>query len=157
MMNKQELIDSAGSLTTPSSEAATIYDVKRDILATQVTEELKSREDLDRLIGQGNTRMMEDNHRNHALYMASVFKLFIPEQFVETIIWVYRAYLSHGFYLAYWPAQLNAWLDAMDRELPAAQAGELRPFYEWLIIHQADFVALSEKETSIWENPPAHS
>ncbi len=155
-MNKQDLITSAGKLPKPSGEAAAAYEANRDILAAQVTHALTSREDLDRLVGPGNAAMMADNHKNHALYMASVFRLLVPEQFVETIIWVYRAYLAHGFHLTYWPAQLNAWIAVMEREFSAEYVEELKPFYEWLLIHQAEFVALSESETTIWESPPAH-
>lgn len=63
------------------------------------------------LEGEENKSMIEDNHINHARFMSSVFAEFQPEVLVETIIWVFRTYRSHGFNLDYWPFQLNQWIE----------------------------------------------
>jgi hypothetical protein len=42
--------------------------------------------------------------------MVSLFGDYHPEVLVETVLWVFRAYRSHGFKLTYWPAQLDMWV-----------------------------------------------
>ncbi len=153
-MTKTELIESLHHVELPGEAAVDAYAAKREALARRVTASLAARADLERLIGPDNEAMMANNHKNHGLYMASVMQRFDAAQFVETILWVYRAYRCHGFHLTYWPAQLNAWQDAMAEELSAEEASEFAGIYDWLIIHQADFVALSEAGPTVWEAPP---
>ena len=102
------------------------------------------RPDLFQLIGSGNDAMMQDNNRNHVQFMGAVFTAFIPEVLTETVIWVFRAYCSHGFNLTYWPAQLDTWVQLLKKELSPAAFTEIYPFYNWMIIHQPDFVMLSD-------------
>jgi len=156
-MDKQALFASAATLKQPSQEAAQAYGRKRAALAAAVTEALRGREDLDRLVGPGNAAMMEDNHANHGRFLESVFQDYDPERLVETILWVFRAYRARGFQLTYWPAQLNAWLNAMHAELPEAFFSELAPFYIWMLREQPAFASLSESAPSAWEPAPQHT
>ena len=107
-MTRQFLLEQAAGLPAVSTEAAAEYAAQHLTLAEEVTRMLGARDDLERLIGPGNRAMMEDNHRNHGRFISSLLQAFSPEVLVETIIWVFRAYRSHGFQLTYWPAQLDA-------------------------------------------------
>jgi hypothetical protein len=63
---------------------------------------------------------------------------------VDTVLWVFRAYRSHGFQLTYWPAQLETWIRILKEDLSPDSFSEVYPFYRWLLLHQASFVALSD-------------
>ncbi len=150
---KAACIADLDALPPVSPEAAAAFADKGMAMAARVTNLLAARPDLERLVGEGNQAMMEDNHKNHARYIASVLERLVPEQLVETIIWVYRAYRAHGFHLTYWPAQLNAWLEAMEAELDEKTCQEVEPLYTWMLNRQAIFVALSEQCATTWETP----
>ncbi len=150
-MDKERLLQSARGLRQPSEAAAEEYGAKWKELAGKVTKMLVEREDIDRLIGPGNTAMMVDNHKNHGRFMESLFLSYSPARFIETILWVFRAYGAHGFRLTYWPAQLNAWLEVMHEGLTRETYLQLAPFYEWMLVEQPAFAALSEFEPSAWE------
>ncbi len=156
-MNKMELLESAKAVHVPSSAAVAEFRSKRDLLAVKVTERLLQRKDLERLVGPNNQQMMEDNHRNHARFMESLFCLYSAETFVETVLWVYRAYRTHGFQLAYWPAQLNAWVEVFRQELSEQAFEEIYPLYHWLIVQQPVFARLSgETDSTSGKTVPEH-
>ncbi|AQQ70681.1 hypothetical protein SMSP2_01038 [Limihaloglobus sulfuriphilus] len=134
-MSKSDLLESAKQLRQPSEQAANEYAQKRAKLVSEVDRILISRPDLIRLIGEGNKAMMQDNHKNHALFMESMFKFYDPQVLVETVLWVFRAYRSHNFHQTYWPAQLNAWLAAMESLLSNKAYDEIVPFYNYLIVN----------------------
>lgn len=148
-MTKSELIGSASGIHVPSTEAAAEFRSKRELISSKVSQMLAGRPDLERLIGPGNQAMMEDNHRNHGRFMESLFHRFSGETLVETVLWVFRAYRAHGFHLSYWPAQLDAWVAVLQKELSEPAFQEIYPLYHWMIIQQPAFVSLSEaRETS---------
>ena len=149
-MNKAELIKTAKELVQPSAEAAAEYELKRDHLAARISARMEARPDLERMIGEGNLEMMRDNHRNHARFIASLLAAYSPEVLVETVLWVFRAYRSHGFQMTYWPAQLDTWTEVLKEELSDSSYPQIYPFYHWMIIHQPQFIALSE-------NPPENA
>jgi hypothetical protein len=144
-MTTSELLSSAEKLNQPSAAAAQEFEEKRELLAAELNRVMSSREDVAQLVGEGNRGMMEDNHRNHARFMASLFREYRPQALVETVLWVYRAYRSHGFHLTYWPAQLDQWVELFKSQLSKETYGEIYPFYDWMIIHQPDFVQESDK------------
>jgi hypothetical protein len=144
-MTKDDLILKAEALRQPSDLSAKEFNEKGQFLAAEMNRLMLTRTDLDNLIGQGNITMMEDNHRNHARFMSSVFICFQPDVLVETVLWVYRAYRAHGFHLTYWPAQLDQWVELLKVQLSPETFQEIYPFYHWMIIHQSAFVNESDK------------
>lgn len=144
-MTRQFLFEQAAGLPAVSTEAAAEYAAQHLTLAEEVTRMLAVRDDLERLIGSGNRAMMEDNHRNHGRFISSLLQAFSPEVLVETIIWVFRAYRSHGFQLTYWPAQLDAWLRIIPSHLSAEAASQIVPLYQYMLLNQPTFAALSEQ------------
>lgn len=155
-MTRAQLLASAARLTAPSQEAATEYESKAMRMAEELNRIMDLRPDVKRLVGEDNLEMMHDNHRNHARFMASLLQAYNPEVLVDTVIWVFRAYLAHGFSLAYWPAQLDTWVDLFNRELTEKTRREVYPFYHWMIINQAHFVALAANSTEGAKTEPHH-
>ena len=100
-MTRESLIESAALLKQPSKTVRDEYSLKREYLATEINRIMGERPDVDYMIG-GNIAMMQDNHRNHARFMESLFVAFDPIVLVDTVLWVFRAYRSHGFQLTYW-------------------------------------------------------
>ena len=145
-MNKSDLIKSAEKLQQPSQAASNEFEEKRELLAAEMNRLMTSRDDLAQLVGEGNILMMEDNHRNHARFMSTVFLYFEPEVLVETVLWVFRAYRSHGFQLTYWPAQLDNWVELFKTHLSAETFKEIYPFYNWMIVNQPVFVLESDHQ-----------
>ncbi|MEZ4600897.1 MAG: hypothetical protein R2940_14005 [Syntrophotaleaceae bacterium] len=146
MLKKGELIRSAGKLQQPSLEAAKEYEAVREEMAARINAILSRRKDLDALIGPGNLEMMQDNHRNHARFFSSLFTSYSPEVLVETVLWVFRAYRSHGFHEDYWMVQLDSWMEVLESSLSEAAFLEIAPFYRWLIFNHIWFVVLSEAD-----------
>ncbi len=147
-MTKEELINEASKLPRPTSEAATEYAAKSEALAGELNQIMGARDDLEALIGPGNKAMMEDNHRNHARFITSLLTSYQPEVLVNTVLWVFRAYRAHGFGLTYWPAQLDTWITLLRRELSPAAFESIHPLYLFMLIHQPDFVELTEQPQS---------
>ncbi len=143
-MEKNILLESVKKLNQIPKEALKEYSAKRERLTTELNTLMLARKDLNQLVGELNIQMMLDNHNNHSMFMESVFTLFNPEVLVETILWVFRAYRSHGFSRTYWPAQLEAWLVVLKEQLPPNTFEEIYPYYRWMIVNIPVFTLLSE-------------
>ncbi len=143
-MTKQQLLDQATALPTVSAAAAQEYAEKQPGLAKAVSRFLLQRPDLEQLIGRGNQTLMEDNHKNHGRFIASLLQAFSPEILVESILWVFSAYRNQGFQPDYWPVQLHAWLHLLPQHLSAETTGEIAPLYRYMLVHQPDFADLSD-------------
>ena len=104
------------------------------------------RKDLEKLIGKDNERMMKDNHANHVRFIASILKNYNPEVLVDTVLWVFRAYRSHGFSTNYWATQLNSWIIILKEVLSPKSYTEVYPLYEWMQVNIPLFVKLSDEK-----------
>ena len=144
-MTTEELIVEAAKLPNPTNKAAAEYASRSEAFAAELNRIMCTREDLDALIGVNNQEMMKDNHRNHARFMSSLCARYHPETLVQTVLWVFRAYRAHGFHLTYWPAQLDSWIGLLQRELSKPAFDSIYPLYHFMLIHQPDFVRLSEQ------------
>lgn len=145
-MNRLHLEKTAKELKQPSKKASQEFIDKKELIAEEMNKIMSDREDVIKMVGEKNLEMMHDNHRNHARFLASVFMEYDPDVLIETILWVYRAYRTHGFNLSYWPAQLDQWVILHKKHLSAETFNEIYPFYDWMIVNQPAFVAESDKK-----------
>lgn len=145
-MKKDYLYEKAHGLKTLSKEAIDELDGKKDLFLEKINKTMLSREDIHDLIGKKNIDIMKDNHSNHLLFMMAIFKEFQPKIFVDTILWVFRAYRSRGFQSTYWAAQLHSWMDIYKSELSDKSYEEIFPYYEYMLINIPSFVQISELE-----------
>jgi hypothetical protein len=83
-----------------------------------------------------------------------MFKNYNANVMVETILWVFGAYQSHGFHSNYWAAQLNTWIEVLKSELTPGTFNEINPFYEWMQINIPHFTSLSNN--TLYLNKPKH-
>lgn len=145
-MDKKLLLETAKQLNCVSDEASAEYQQKSEQMTLEMNRVMLERPDLEDLIGKNNTQMMRENHANHARFIASILKNNNPEVLVETVLWVFRAYRSHGFTTNYWAAQLNGWIAVLKDTLTSGSYEEVYPYYEWMQINIPAFVQLSDEK-----------
>ncbi|MBI9042259.1 hypothetical protein [Lutibacter sp.] len=151
-MNKAYLLQTCGELKRFSDKASEEYFIKSEVLLSEMNTIMLKRGDIKDLVGEENLLMMQDNHSNHIRFIASILKEFNPEVLVETILWVFRAYRSHGFSTNYWAAQLNTWIEVLKNQLSAESYLEINPLYNWMQINIPIFVKLSDDNLEIPNN-----
>lgn len=144
-MDKNRLFETASHLAQVSEQAALEYHEKSEQLIAMMNREMLKREDVKELVGN-NLEMMKDNHGNHVRFIASVLKNPDSEVLVETILWVFRAYRSHGFTTNYWAAQLNTWLKVLKEVLTDSAYQEIYPYYEWMQVNIPLFIKFSGQD-----------
>jgi hypothetical protein len=71
--SRTRLVATASELVQPPIDTAMAHRVDLEQWIAKVDHALLQRPDLESLIGQGNIELMKDNHRNHALFMNSLF------------------------------------------------------------------------------------
>lgn len=145
-MNIELLIESASKLQQPSEDAYREYVQHKELMIDQVIKVLEAREDLENLIGVNNLEMMKDNAHNMARFMESIFMKYNHQVLVETVLWVFRAYRSHGFHLTFWSAHLNCWLNILQKTLTPETYRELYPYYFWMQVNIPVFIKLTGVE-----------
>ena len=140
----EEILASCRELPRISPEAADAYADASAILLHHVHDQLESNPKLMDLIGRNPLEMMRDNHRNHAAFMSTVFKLNSFELMARTVPWVYRAYHAKGFSYDYFLAELVAWQIAIHENFHNVdQKSEILASYIWLVQHHEDMIKLS--------------
>ena len=144
-MNRQHLLESASRLVQPDHAHAAEFVSKADRLAAELNRRMLARTDVEKLIGPGNEMMMQDNSRNFTRFMGALFNSYKPEVLVDTALWVFRAYRSHGFQTTYWPANIDTYVEILEEELSPEAFASLYPFFDWLIVNIPAFVALSDE------------
>ncbi|MBN2344651.1 MAG: hypothetical protein JXX29_13725 [Deltaproteobacteria bacterium] len=158
---KAELHQTSHQLVQPPKVAAEEFAQKSEAMAALGSEQFRNRTDVNNLVGEKNIQMAHDNNRNFARFMIAMFENYTPDVFVETVLWVFRAYRAHGFQTTYWPANLNIWLEILKTELQPETYKALYPFYNWLIINIPLFAAISDNDIaklnlSIQPTHPTH-
>ncbi|HEY9071740.1 MAG TPA: cobalamin-dependent protein [Candidatus Ozemobacteraceae bacterium] len=128
------LFESAAQLGRLDGKTARAYEERKGVLAERVNQELLADSRLCELIG-GLERipLMMENHRNHALFLASMMTLNAWRLLASTLPWVYQTYLALGFHSSYFPVELGAWKKAIHAELPPSEAGTICHVYDWML------------------------
>lgn len=142
---KDKILGSAQKLIPPSEKAREEFSAKIDMFVATGNKTMTARPDLDKLIGAENHEMAENNNSNFARFMDSMFVEYDPATLVETVLWVFRAYRSHGFLTTYWAANLDSWLQMLEKELAEESFIEIAPFYSWLIVNIPIFAKLTDE------------
>lgn len=145
-MDKNQLLETANLLKKVSDKTSTEYEQKAEQITNKMNVLMLERSDLQSLIGENNTDMMKDNHANHVRFIASILKNYNSDVLTDTVLWVFRAYRSHGFATNYWAAQLNSWIIILKETLSSESFSEVYPYYEWMQINIPSFVTLSDEK-----------
>ncbi len=147
-MNRDYLIETASKIKSPSQTSYLEYHSNFEILLAEINNGMLKRDEISKIVGDDNVSMMKDNHANHIRFMSSLFRYYIPEVFVDTVAWVFRAYRNHGFTSNYWAVQMNSWMSILKNQLSEKAYLEIYPFYEWIQVNIPTFVKLSDTEIS---------
>jgi methanogenic corrinoid protein MtbC1 len=140
----EKLLASCRELPIIPSESAEAYVIATDKLLDHVNGQLECHPKIKELIGHNPIDLMKDNHRNHATFMATVFRINSYELLARTVPWVYRAYHARGFSHDYFPAELTAWQVAIHECLEqSGQKAEILAVYNWMIQNHEDMIKLS--------------
>jgi len=145
-MDKNYLLATARRLPQVKPETAEEYRQKSDELIARINQKMVERPGIGNLVGEDNLSMMKDNHANHVRFIFSILKNLHPQVLVDTVLWVFRAYRSHGFTTNYWASQLNAWIEILKEEMSPDAYREISPYYEWMQVNIPTFVALSDQD-----------
>ncbi len=144
-MNKEALIAAAADLKQPSQAAQEEFSQKREVMVQQLNELMLAVPGIDEIVPTEKQEMMQDNHHNQFRFMDSVYRSFSPEVLVNTMIWAFTTYRSHGFGVRYWDDLFPNILEVYRTRLSGPAYNELAPFYLWMNAHKADFLRLSDK------------
>lgn len=145
-MDKNYLFETAGQLKQVSEKTAEEYHQNGDKLIERMNTLMLERADIEGLVGANNISMMKDNHANHVRFIGSILKNHNPDVLVDTVLWVFRAYRSHGFTTNYWAAQLNSWIVVIKEVLSSDGFIEVFPYYEWMQVNIPLFVKVSDEK-----------
>lgn len=151
-MFDEEVINGKRLFDAVPRESAAEYEKARHSLVDRVNFVMDVREDLSYLIGEGNRRLMYDNHENHALFMSGIFLLQEYNLLDSTMPWVYRTYHAHGFSFDYFPVVLNAWVDAVFGRLGRSAAEEIAAVYRWMISRHEKCIADALQPAQVADN-----
>lgn len=144
-MTEKELFESAKKLIPPGRKSADEFNAIGESLASELNVRMTSREDLEKLVGKNNTKMMQDNSRNMVRFMGSLMSNYNHITFVETCLWVFKAYRSHGFQTTYWPAHIDTFMEILSERLSKEVYAEIKPMFNWIIVSIPVFVKLTNK------------
>ena len=153
-MNREMLIEGAQALTF-DRDCALEYGRRREEMVSAINQDMAGRPDILELVGgEVNLAMMRDNHANHARFVESILLGYNPEVLVDTVLWVFRAYRSRGFHPNYWAAQLNTWVDILQKFLPREIFTAVYPLYNWFIVNIPHFTDIAQHQLT--ETHPAY-
>lgn len=145
-MDKNYILETARKLEQVNPETAEEYRQKSDELIARINQRMLEKPEIEDIVGENNFSMMKDNHANHVRFMASILRNYNPEVFVDTVLWVFRAYRTHGFTTNYWASQLNTWIDILKDSLTDKSFNEVYPFYEWMQVNIPQFAKLTDQD-----------
>ncbi len=143
-MNKSELSEIFRIALHEISDQARLEftDKSRDLIHFLDTT-IENRDDVDVLLGGRPMELLQQNHVNHAKFMSSIFALKSGSGFVETVIWVYRAYRGRGISADYFPIALEAWKQGVNKFLSPDNVNGISNVYSLMIKYHDDFYELS--------------
>ena len=146
-MGKSTLVKSADQITKVSADSLKEYVDKMDFLVATMNEVMLKREDILELIGEEkNILAMKENHKYHFLFIASILETPDPEILVDTVLWVFRSYMSKGFRPSYWAVQINTWIQLLKENISENAFFEIYSIYNWLHVNIPIFAIAADEE-----------
>lgn len=144
-MKRKDLIEDAKSLKQPSQETLMEFTDKKEMMIRDLNDLLFSSPGFESIVAKDLHDMLRDNHQNQFKFMESVYSAYNADVFVNTVLWVFSTYRSHGFNLEYWDRLFPAVLKIYEKHLTGQAFAELAPFYRWLNAKKHVFIQLSNE------------
>lgn len=133
--------------------AARAYDEKQAELAGFVDRQMETLASIRYLTGHNPAALLQENNRNHARFMAAVFKLNRFELLLRIVPWTYRISRSRGFNLDFFPAIFGVWCDAVAALLEPAHAEPILIVYRWMRERHSEMVRLVDEQPLPFQPP----
>ncbi|MFW6414168.1 MAG: cobalamin B12-binding domain-containing protein [Verrucomicrobiota bacterium] len=144
-----QLAKEAGELFPVPEPSADEYLARIPELAQIVDNLVLNRPDVNRIVGACPVDAVTANHRNHARFMGTVFKLGLPRMLAAVIPWAYRVYLNHGVCERYFQEELQGWKQALANNLPTETAKPLQDIYTWMLDQHERMLQLAREMRDI--------
>ena len=117
------------------------------MLVAKLNETMLKRDDILELIGGvNNIGKMKDNHDNHLRFVASILQTPNSETLVDTLLWVFRSFMSRGFSSNYWEVQINTLLQLLKKTISEKAFLEILSIYDWINANRTNFKIAAEEE-----------
>ena len=117
------------------------------MLVAKLNETMLKRDDILELIGGvNNIGKMKDNHDNHLRFVASILQTPDSETLVDTLLWVFRSFMSRGFSSNYWEVQINTLLQLLKKTISEKAFLEILSIYDWINANRTNFKIAAEEE-----------
>ncbi len=133
MYSSEHLLEGALGLPHVPLASAEAYTAAMPLLRKHTNTVIGNRDDFPSLTGGNPPGMVEDNHRNHTMFMSTVFTIGEYELLAATLPWVYRAYMAHGFSPGYFPEVVKAYMEGVSIHVPRELSGEILEIYSWIL------------------------
>jgi len=150
-----DIISSTSSIENISTESVKAYEKTKEILIRDVNNAVLQHPNIDILLGGNPPELIENNHLQHAGFMLEVMILNDFELLARTLPWVYRTYHNQGIDFDYFKIELQAWINAIEKELSSNQAAPIVALYDWMISQHLSNVELSKHEESAESSEPS--
>lgn len=146
-MENNELLKSASKIKKVSKDGLKEYVDKIDMLAAKMNETMLKREDIFELIGgEKNISKMKANHDNHLRFVAAILQTPDSKTLVDTLLWVFRSFMSRGFTSKYWEVQINTCIKLIKENLSEKAFYEILSIYNWINVNILNFTTAANEE-----------
>ena len=153
----ENCIADIATLEAVSTKSADLYSSAMEHMIDDVNRDLGERPDIQLLIGHNPLQTMEMNHRHHAQFMLTVFRLTSYDLLARTVPWVYRAYRSRGFSYDYFPVELQSWKKTINDNIADGATQQIIAVYDWMIAHHETMIKLSVSGDTLGFSLPAET
>jgi methanogenic corrinoid protein MtbC1 len=144
-MTLSALTESIGSLTPPDPDAASVYAAGSETFVADVDAAILAHPRLEEFLDGNSQGLLLANHRNHAGFMAEVFRSGSLADLPSTAVWAHRAYRARGVHSDYFAAHLPEWPASFARHGLAEPLRDVAAVYEWLHGSHEAMVALADE------------
>ncbi len=149
----EQVLREAERIPAVPGPAARAYDEKQAELAGFVDRRMETLASIRSLTGHNPAALLRDNNRNHARFMAAMFKLNQFEMLVRTVPWDYRTCRSRGFSLDFFPAIFGVWCEAVAALLQPAHAEPILAVYRWMRARHSEMARLADADPAPFQPP----
>ena len=140
-MRVEDLVRELQVLDVPDALELSIYEANIDKVIADVDRTVLDHPRVTELLGGDSTTIAVANHRNHAGFMAEIFRSGTLEDLPLTAVWAYRAYTSQGVHPDYWKVHLPAWEASFIAHGLSDDIPRITAVYAWFTARHNDMLA----------------
>ncbi len=124
---------SINSLAKVEIETINKIEINKEQLIAQVNSKFLKHTKYEDFIGENNLNSMKKNHTNHINFVISLWKAGDLSTLDNTLAWVFKSYLNHGFKRSYFYLELNFWLEGYKEILEIEEFNKVKKYYFYML------------------------